>query len=418
MTDARSTAPHPPASSRVRAARFSGVAALSAAALLSVAACSNTAATSTATADAATSAAPTVSAAPATPEVREAVWTVDLGSEVWAPPTVDGAVAYVGALDGVLRAIDTDAGVVAWEFATGGQLRGSVAVADGTAFVVSDDGTLYAVAADGAQRWATVIGAPSAERAMFDTNGSRPVVADGVVYAAASGGELVAINVADGSVRWSVTLDGAIQVNLAYGDGLIHVGTMAGSEYAIDAATGTEVWSERTYAAVTTSPTVMGDLVVVGSRAASIQIREAATGEIAWITSFGGSWVQSAATPIDESSFVIGSSDYKAISAFSAASGEPLWLTRVTGWSWGIPVVADGVVYATQFQADYDQPWDVSLYALDAATGEIAWTANTGDALEYQPDGLLMHGAAAGPAVAGDIVIVGGLDGKVHAFKK
>ena len=412
MTSAR---PH---NARTRLAGLSGIAACSLAAALAVAGCSGSAEAPTPSAAMlATETAP-ASAAPATPAVHEAAWTLDLGAEVWAPPTADGTVAYVGALDGVLRAIDTATGAVAWEFATGGELRGSAAVADGVVYVVSDDGTLYAVGADGTQRWATVIGAPAAPRAAFDTNGSRPVVVDGVVYAAASGGELAAVNTDDGAIVWAVTLPGSIQVDLAYGDGLLHVGTMTGNAYAIDAATGTEVWAEKTHAAVTTSPTVMGDHVIVGSRAASIQAREASTGEIAWISSFGGSWVQSAATPLNESSFVIGSSDYKAISAFDATSGDLLWLTKVTGWAWGIPVVAEGVVYATQFQADYDQPWDAALYAIDGSTGSILWTANTGDALAFEPDGLLMHGAPAGPAVTDDHVIVGGLDGLVYGFER
>src|SRR5690606_28127333 len=99
--------------------------------------------------------------------------------------------------------------------------------------------------------------------------------------------------------------------------------------------------------------------------------------------SLGGSWVQSGGAAIDDSHFAIGSSDYKAVRGFNLDTGEGLWLTKVGGWTWGIPAVADDVVYASEIRIDYQQPWDTGLWALDAYTGEVLWTAGSGPALEW-----------------------------------
>ena len=96
----------------------------------------------------------------------------------------DGTV-YVGSLDGYLYAIDT-AGSQRWNFKTNGTVFSSpVLGADGTVYVGSWDGYLYAIDTAGGQRW------------KFKTNDfvvSSPVLgADGTVYVGSDDGYLYAI---------------------------------------------------------------------------------------------------------------------------------------------------------------------------------------------------------------------------------
>lgn len=349
---------------------------------------------------------------------REPAWSTELGTESWSNPAALGDLVVFGANDGVVRAIEAESGEVAWEITTGGQVRGGVAVADDAAYVVSDDGAVYAMDASGTVTWTTALGVPVADRGDYDNYGSTPAIGGGVVYAATQSGHVGALEAATGQLLWSVDVGAPVEAGLALGEGLLHVSTMGNRHVALSVVDGSLVWELPTGAPATTTPYVMGERVIVGSRSANVQVRDEATGDKAWSVSLGGSWVQSGAAPIDEDHFAIGSSDYKAVRAFNVASGEGLWLTKVVGWPWAIPVVADDVVYASEIRLDYQLPWDTALWALDAQTGEVLWTASGGPALEWVPDGYETYGNGASPVVVGDLVIVPGLDGVVRAFER
>jgi outer membrane protein assembly factor BamB len=220
-------------------------------------------------------------------------------------------------------------------------------------------------------------------------------------------------------VVWSTDLESPIQSNLALADGVLQVSTMGRIHYALDARDGSIAWQVEDGTVHSTSPAVIDGKVITGSRSARLTAYDAATGEKAWAKGFGSSWVQSGATALGDGAFVVGSSDSRAVQAFDAADvTTQLWYSQTTGWPWGIPAVADDVVYETQMMIDYQEPWDTALYALDATDGHVLWTAAGGDALEFEPDGYAMYGVGSSPLVAGDYVVVAGLDGVVRAFRR
>ena len=108
----------------------------------------------------------------------------------------DGHLVVVGSFDGYVYGVDpakTDA--PAWTFPARDHIYGSAAIgADGTSYIGSADGTLYALHPDGTLKWA------------FDTldpiRSSPAVDGDGNVYFGASDGLLYAIG-PDGKRRWS-----------------------------------------------------------------------------------------------------------------------------------------------------------------------------------------------------------------------
>ncbi len=348
----------------------------------------------------------------------ELAWSIDIGVESWSQPGAVGDLVVFGANDGVVRAINSGDGSEAWRVATDGPVRGGVTVADSIAYVVSDDGALYAIDARGEVAWTASLGTSVAERTDYDNYGSAPAVGGGVVYAATQSGHVGAVSVATGELLWSVDVGAPVESGLALGEGRVHVSTMGNRHIALSTDEGSLVWELPTGAPATTTPLVMGEYVVVGSRSANIQVRAEATGEKTWTTSLGGSWVQSGGAAISPTSFAIGSSDYKAVRGFDVATGEGLWLTKVGGWTWAVPVVADNVVYASEIRLDYQLPWDTALWAIDATTGDVLWTAGAGEALEWAPDGYGAYGNGAGPVIVQDLVVVSGLDGVVRAYKR
>jgi outer membrane protein assembly factor BamB len=90
----------------------------------------------------------------------------------------------------------TQSGYVNWTATTGGAVQSSPAVAaDGTVYVGSNDGKLYALTSDGTTRWSkSLVGA---------VHGSPAIGADGTIYVGSDLSGLYALNPADGSTRWT-----------------------------------------------------------------------------------------------------------------------------------------------------------------------------------------------------------------------
>jgi len=124
----------------------------------------------------------------------------------------------------------------AWEFVTGGGITTSPAVgADGTLFIGSTDGNLYAVNPDGSTRWAF------ASTADFD--GASPALEpNGTVIDAATDGTVYALNPSTGAQLWKFAAATEINTSPALGaDGTIYVHDDL-SLYALTPA-GAQKWS-------------------------------------------------------------------------------------------------------------------------------------------------------------------------------
>ncbi|SHH42922.1 Outer membrane protein assembly factor BamB, contains PQQ-like beta-propeller repeat [Marisediminitalea aggregata] len=121
---------------------------------------------------------------------------------------------------------------------------------DGTIYVASKYGELYAVNPDGSIKW--VFNTESAIHAS-------PVVdSDGTVYLGAINGVFYAVN-PDGSLKWSFTTENAIIGSAAIGaDGVIYVGSMDSYMYALS-STGELRWKYRTGNPIGSSPAIADD---------------------------------------------------------------------------------------------------------------------------------------------------------------
>ena len=97
-----------------------------------------------------------------------------------------------------------------------------------------------------------------------------PAVFNGTVYVGSNDGKLYAINAADGSIKWTMTTSGAISSSPAVADGVVYVGSTDGSLYAANASgcgrgSCSPLWSAQTGGPITSSPAVSNGEVFVGS---------------------------------------------------------------------------------------------------------------------------------------------------------
>jgi len=96
---------------------------------------------------------------------------------------------------------------------------------------------------------------------------SSAAIADGVVYVGSRTGELHAVNLSDGKVKWKykASEDGIGESSPAVAAGLVYIGDLAGVVHAVETATGKAAWTFKTNGEVKSSPVVAGDRVLIGS---------------------------------------------------------------------------------------------------------------------------------------------------------
>jgi outer membrane protein assembly factor BamB len=78
-------------------------------------------------------------------------------------------------------------------------------------------------------------------------------------------GELVALNVRDGSLRWKVDLAQGAFGGATVANDIVFVSTIDGQFSAYQAETGEQIWGYRAQAGFNAPPAIAGDLVVVAA---------------------------------------------------------------------------------------------------------------------------------------------------------
>lgn len=164
------------------------------------------------------------------------------------------------------------------------------------------------------------------------------------------------------------------------------------------------IWKFRTGGAVFGTPVLAGGLAYVGSNDSVLYALDTSTGRPRWTHKIDGPIRSTVAIDGDRLFLTGGDGTFYAL---DKTSGDVLWTFRTGGeklyplysyadYFHSSPVVAGGLVYFGS--------GDGHVYALRAATGELAWKFKTGD---------VVH---ATPVVYGDKVFVGSFDGYVYAL--
>ncbi|NHX37175.1 PQQ-binding-like beta-propeller repeat protein, partial [Halolamina sp. R1-12] len=315
------------------------------------------------------------------------IWNTSTGDNVLSSPTLANGTVYVGSYDGSLYAFDADTGTQKWSTATGGSIyQSSPTVANGTVYLGSYDGSLYAFDADtGTQKWSAATG---------DSISGSPTVANGTVYVGSADNSLYAFDADTGTQKWSAATGDNIKSSPTVANGTVYVGSWDNSLYAFDADTGTQKWSTATGGNIHwTSPTVANGTVYVGSYSQSLHAFDADTGTEKWSAATGDNIKSS---PTVANGVVYVGSDDNSLYAFDAGTGTQEWSFATGGRIDSSPTVANGTVYVGS--------WDNSLYAIDADTGSQKWSAATGGSVRSSP------------TVANGVVYVGSNDNSLYAF--
>ena len=283
---------------------------------------------------------------------------------------------------------------IAWHFQALGPFGSSPAVIDGVVYAVSGEGVVHALdLAVGSERWSASLGSRAS---------ASPLIVDELVIAADEAGTVHALQLADGSATWATNTDGAITGSPALTDDRIVAATQEGSVYALDPKTGAVLWQTAVGAPVARSVAVAdgtiylglgGELVAVSASDGSVLWRAAVAedGTIGTPTAVGGRVF--AATGLDGED-----PGSRGIGMVDAATGD-------VGWRYASPTKAQVYTPAVAGGRAYLVGHDRLVVALDAATGEVAWSVTRNAELEALPavvDGVVYIVGNGGPAEALD----------------
>jgi outer membrane protein assembly factor BamB len=261
-------------------------------------------------------------------------WSHETGGGVSSSPAVVDGSVYIGSADGSVYALSVTDGAERWTYETGDSVVSSPTLVDGTVYVGSHDSAIYALStADGSEQWS------------YRTGGeiwSSPAVADGTVYIGSRDGTLHAVSTTDGSTQWTHSTGGWVESPPAVADGTVYVGSLDGSVYALSVTDGSEQWVFTADGGIACSPAVGDGTVYIGSEDNGVYALSTADGTELWRFATGDRVFSSPA--VVDGTVHIGGVD-GSVYALSAADGSEQWSYRTGGPVFSSPAVVDGTVY-------------------------------------------------------------------------
>ena len=170
------------------------------------------------------------------------LWSLSIGKPLWGAPVTDGKLIFLTSLDHFLYAIDPGSQKIMWKIDLGGSAAGSPVL--------------------------------SADKA--------------TLYVGSFGSKVLAINAADGSVRWTANTKAWVWSDPSFNGSNVYVADIDGQLYSLDASSGQNSWANVVPdGPITGSPLLTTDGVIVATESGFVYSLDY-TGKVLWSTSVGG----------------------------------------------------------------------------------------------------------------------------------
>ena len=244
----------------------------------------------------------------------------------------------------------------------------------------------------------------------FKTGGplhASPVIANGTLYIGSADGKLYALDAKQWGIKWVFDAGDAIRYSAAVLGNQVYFSARNNKVYALDANTGEKLWEFKTKSWMDAPPIVVDDKVYIGAfpskiyllnartgklearRERTVQIRETEYGCANGVfrpvhpehnaTVWRGHTAGSESYPVTANGTVyIGARDGR-IHGFDSASQAKTWAYQTGGFVDAAPAISDGILYASS--------GDGYVYAFTTAT-EVTATEET------RRWGVVVHDAA------------------------
>lgn len=306
---------------------------------------------------------------------------------------------------------------------------------------------------------------------------SSAAIVDGTVFVGSASGELIALDLQNGALRWKYQTGSQIgDSSPAVANGAVYIGDLAGMFHAVDAKSGKTLWTFKTGSEIRSSPVVAGDKVLIGSYDQHLYGLSVRDGALAWKVEFEG-YVHATPAILDGVAYLVGCDE--TFRGIRVSDGREIFNAPIGAYMGASPALSGNSAYVGTFNNEvisvnlqsrnvlwrYRHPErlfpyyssaavaqgrvvlggrDRMVHALDARTGKAVWTFMSNARIDSSPaisgnrvfigandDRLyvldLMTGAkqwefnggaafSASPAIAAGRLVIGAQDGRVYCF--
>jgi outer membrane protein assembly factor BamB len=199
-------------------------------------------------------------------------WHIGSTQPMYSPAVSDGT-AYVGAADGMVRAVHLKTGMIVWRRQFDGWIY-PPAIVEGLLVLGGSDGRLHGVdAGSGTLVWS---------RSVSQELVYRPVAApNGRVIVTTFSGEVIAVSVSDGKTIWKVR-DSTPGFSPLVRDKRLYMGTFGGALRVRDVMNGRLIWTRFLDEKLPFVPQLNDGVVLIGSDQGRVAAFSADAGELLW----------------------------------------------------------------------------------------------------------------------------------------
>jgi len=152
---------------------------------------------------------------------------------------------------------------------------------------------------------------------------SSVAIAGGVVYVGGGNGDLDALDLASGKLKWKYTTGNLIgESSPAVGPDMVYIGDLAGIFHAVRIADGSKAWTFKTMSEIKSSPVIAGDIVLIGSYDTHLYALDARTGALRWKVATNG---MVHATPVIQNGLAFITGCDSKLRAVRISDGKEIW---------------------------------------------------------------------------------------------
>lgn len=288
-------------------------------------------------------------------------WFFETQKEIVSSSAIANGLAFVGSEN--LYAVDINTGKLKWKYDTGDFVYSSPAVANGIVYVGCNNGYLYAInAVTGSKKWAyRYPEQPNLSRNLL----ASPFVTEGIVYINMLGGRLLAVDAETGTLKWEFQAEDYLRYNPKVANGIVYINCLH-VLYAIDARSGKLVWRTPVEFDASSNPVLSRTSMYINSGGISFFAFDAKTGTKQWSLVNIGSYSSGVSSPVIDNNQAFLSMGEGVLHAIDLIQKKIKW-TRPTGSRISSsPTVANGTLYVGN--------QGKTMYAVDAETGAVIWS--------------------------------------------
>ena len=217
------------------------------------------------------------------------------------------------------------------------------------------------------------------------------------VFVGSQKGELVSLNLDNGSVYWRFSTGGPIgESSPAFSGGVVYIGNLDGWLNALDASDGKKLWAFKTQDEIKSSPVVVGDRVLIGSYDQNLYCLSARNGSVLWKVRTEGP-VHTTPGVSEGMAFIAGCDEV--FRAIRISDGKEMFQVASGNYTGASPALRGGSAFYGTFGNE--------VLMVSLAERKIVWH------YEHPQRKFPFYSSA---AVTADRVVVGGRDKMVHAI--